>query len=128
MAGMDVGRPGAMRLIPGGSVRQALGFAGLVAAGWAGFAASVQAETRGFVFSMVHLATWGEEKAGDGSVCPKGGNGGTPENRVRELIGKGYSKPEAEQLLTQLGDRGGRPSNGTLTDAKGNKVTVEYAT
>lgn len=83
--------------------------------------AASAAETRGYVFSLIHLATWGEAKVGDGSVCPQGGNGGTPEIKVRELITKGYTKADAEKLVTTSGGRGGR-----LTDANGKQVTVEY--
>src|SRR5690242_17216556 len=61
------------------------------------------AETRGYVFSMIHVATWGEAKAGDGSICPKGGNGGTPEIKVRTLMSKGYSKEEARKLVATSG-------------------------
>ena len=79
------------------------------------------AETRGYVFSMIHLATYGEAKAGDGSVCPKGGNGGTPEIKIRTLMTRGYSKEEAQKLVATSGGRGGK-----LTDAHGNKVELEY--
>jgi hypothetical protein len=79
------------------------------------------AATRGYVFSMIHVATYGEAKAGDGSVCPKGGNGGTPEIKVRTLMTAGYSREEAKKLVATSGGRGGK-----LTDDKGNKVVLEY--
>lgn len=87
----------------------------------AGMSGTAAAETRGYVFSMIHLATYGEAKAGDGSVCPRGGNGGTPEIKERTLMSKGYSKEEAKKLVATSGGRGGK-----LVDEKGNKVTVEY--
>lgn len=93
----------------------------LPAAGLLAMPGIAAAETRGYVFSMIHVATYGEAKAGDGSVCPQGGNGGTPEIKVRTLMTKGYSKEEAQKLVATSGGRGGR-----LTDAKGNKVELEY--
>ncbi len=82
---------------------------------------SAAAETRGYVFSMIHLATYGEAKHGDGSVCPQGGNGGTPEIKVRTLVTKGYTKEEARKLVASSGGRGGN-----LTDEKGRKLVIEY--
>lgn len=79
------------------------------------------AETRGYVFSMIHVATYGEARAGDGSVCPLGGNGGTPEIKVRTLMTQGYTKEQAKKLVATSGGRGGN-----LTDENGKKFVLEY--
>lgn len=86
--------------------------------------ATMAAETRGYVFSMIHLATYGEAKVGDGSVCPKGGNGGTTHIKARELIAKGHSKEEADRLVALASSGGQRAA---LVDSNGEKVTIEYA-
>ncbi len=101
--------------------RRFAGIVALSAAAQLALPGTAESETRGYVFSMIHVATYGEAKAGDGSVCPKGGNGGTPEIKVRTLMTKGYSKEEARKLVASSGGRGGK-----LIDDKGNKVVVEY--
>lgn len=55
-----------------------------------GAAPSASAETRGYVISLIHTATYGDVDA-----CPQGGNGGNRETRERRFIAEGLSKEEA---------------------------------
>ena len=68
-------------------------------------AESAAAETRGYVISMVHTATYA-----DSDHCPMGGNGGPVELRTRRLIGAGYSESEAREIMLNDGrdDEGNR--------------------
>ncbi len=52
------------------------------------------AETRGYVISMVHTATWGNT-----DTCPQGDNGGLTDLKVRRLVGRGFSEAEARVIL-----------------------------
>ncbi|MCY4509114.1 MAG: hypothetical protein OXG35_19465, partial [Acidobacteria bacterium] len=52
------------------------------------------AETRGYVISMVHTATWGNT-----DTCPQGDNGGLSDLKVRRLVGRGYGVDEARAIL-----------------------------
>ena len=54
-----------------------LAFAGITAA------PDASAETRGYVISMVHTATWANADA-----CPQGDNGGLTALKVRRLVGR----------------------------------------
>ena len=66
------------------------------------------AETRGYVISMVHTATWGNT-----DTCPQGDNGGLSDLKVRRLVGRGYSEAEARAILAGGG-----------VDADGNRVPI----
>ena len=70
------------------------------------FAAS--AETRGYVISMVHTATWGNT-----DTCPQGDNGGLADLKARRLVGRGYSETEARAILANGG-----------VDGDGNRVPI----
>ena len=71
-------------------------------------AESDAAETRGYVISMVHTATYA-----DTDHCPMGGNGGPVELRTRRLIGAGYSESEAREIMLN----GGRDTEGNRVEA-----------
>ncbi len=71
-------------------------------------AESDAAETRGYVISMVHTATYA-----DTDHCPMGGNGGPVELRTRRLIGAGYSESEAREIMLN----GGRDNEGNRVEA-----------
>src|SRR5215471_11949664 len=60
---------------------------------------SAFAETRGYVVSMIHTATYGDK-----DTCPKGGNGGNRETRERRLIAYGLSKEEAAKIAASTAD------------------------
>ncbi len=62
-------------------------------------------ETRGYVISMVHTATYV-----DAQTCPQGTNGLPPDILLRRVIGAGYSEEEAYRILT--GGNGGRDDDG----------------
>ena len=70
--------------------------------------ASVDAETRGYVISMIHTATYA-----NADTCAQGGNGGPLQFRTRRLVGLGYSEAEALRII----DNDGR-------DEEGNRVEV----
>ena len=85
--------------------------AGLAAAALAlglGGAPAASAETRGYVISMVHTATYG-----DTDTCPQGDNGGLSDLKARRLIGRGYSETEARTILANGG-----------VDGDGNRVPI----
>ena len=65
------------------------------------------AETRGYVISMVHTATWANT-----DTCPQGDNGGLTALKLRRLVGRGFSEEEARTILA------------TGVDADGNRVPV----
>ena len=69
---------------------------------------TAQAETRGYVISMVHTATWGNT-----DTCPRGDNGGLSDLKVRRLVGRGFSEAEARAILAGGG-----------VDADGNRVAI----
>ncbi len=70
-------------------------------------APDASAETRGYVISMVHTATWA-----NADTCPQGDNGGLTALKVRRLVGRGFSEAEARTILA------------TGVDADGNRVPV----
>ena len=72
----------------------------------------VAAETRGYVFSMIHTATYGDK-----SNCPAGGNGGPPEIKKRIFMRQGYTAEQAAKIVA-LG--GGRVNN--IKDDNGKRV------
>ena len=65
-------------------------------------------ETRGYVISMIHTATYS-----DTDTCPQGGNGGPLQLRKRRLVGAGFSE---EAALTIIANGG--------VDEDGNRVDV----
>jgi hypothetical protein len=67
--------------------------------------ASAHAETRGYVISLIHTATYSNE-----GNCPDGGNGGVVDLKMRVLQNMGYSKEEAARILANNGinDKGER--------------------
>ena len=66
------------------------------------------AETRGYVISMVHTATWG-----DTDTCPQGDNGGLADLKTRRLVRRGFSEAEAIAILANGG-----------VDGDGNRVPI----
>jgi hypothetical protein len=86
--------------------------AGLAAAALAlvlgGAPVAASAETRGYVISMVHTATYG-----DTDTCPQGDNGGLTALKVRRLVRRGFSEEEARAILAAGG-----------VDADGNRVPI----
>ncbi|MEE2636863.1 MAG: hypothetical protein VYE68_06480 [Acidobacteriota bacterium] len=68
---------------------------------------SVGAETRGYVISMIHTATYANS-----DTCAQGGNGGPLEFRTRRLVGLGYSEEKALQII----DNGGRDDDGNRVE------------
>ena len=70
---------------------------------FAGVPSAAFAETRGYVISMVHTATWG-----DTDTCPRGDNGGLADLKTRRLVRRGFSEDEARAILARGGvDRDG---------------------
>ena len=64
-------------------------------------------ETRGYVISMIHTATYA-----DTDTCPAGGNGGPVEFRTRRLVSAGFSEEEALAIVAN----GGRDEDGNRVD------------
>ena len=97
---------------PRRSFRAELVGAGLAAAALAlvlgGAPVAASAETRGYVISMVHTATWGNT-----DTCPQGDNGGLTALKVRRLVRRGFSEAEARAILAGGG-----------VDADGNRVPI----
>ena len=97
---------------PRRSSRAELVGAGLAAAALAlvlgGAPVAASAETRGYVISMVHTATWGNT-----DTCPQGDNGGLTALKVRRLVRRGFSEEEARAILAGGG-----------VDGDGNRVPI----
>ena len=69
----------------------------------AGAPTVASAETRGYVISMVHTATYANT-----DTCPRGYNGGLSDLKVRRLVRRGFSEEEAMAILANGGvDRDG---------------------
>ena len=69
----------------------------------AGAPSVASAETRGYVISMVHTATYANT-----DTCPRGYNGGLADLKVRRLVRRGFSEEEAMAILANGGvDRDG---------------------
>ena len=69
----------------------------------AGAPSVASAETRGYVISMVHTATYANT-----DTCPRGYNGGLADLKVRRLVRRGFSEEEAIAILANGGvDRDG---------------------
>lgn len=79
---------------PNGQYRITLGAATLLAALIAGAPAAVQAETRGYAISLIYTASHSEDDS-----CPRGGNGGPPEMKLRILQSRGYTKEQAFNIV-----------------------------
>jgi hypothetical protein len=73
-----------------------------------GAASGAAAETRGYVISLIHTATYSEK-----SNCPEGGNGGVVDLKTRILESKGYTKEQAGKILANNG-----------VDEKGQRIDV----
>ena len=69
---------------------------------------SAEAETRGYVISMIHTATYANP-----DTCPAGGNGGPLQFRTRRLMDQGYSEEAALRVI----ENGGRDTDGTRVAA-----------
>ena len=72
-----------------------------------GAAPTALAETRGYVISMIHTATYA-----NADTCPAGGNGGTVEIRTRRLLGAGFDEEAALRII----GNGGRDDDGNRVD------------
>ncbi|HWK50930.1 MAG TPA: hypothetical protein VNR40_13640, partial [Steroidobacter sp.] len=66
------------------------------------------AESRGYVISLIHTATYSNK-----DNCPEGGNGGVVDLKERVLMSKGYTKEQAARILAN-----------NYVDEKGQKVDV----
>ncbi len=62
---------------------------------------SADAESRGYAISLVHTATYSEQ-----GNCPDGGNGSTTQIHERILMAQGFTKQQADQILTSGGALG----------------------
>ena len=75
----------------------------VLAAVLAGAPTRASAETRGYVISMVHTATYANT-----DTCPHGYNGSLADLKVRRLVRRGFSEEEATAILANGGvDRDG---------------------
>ena len=79
-----------------------------MAAGLGVTAPNARAETRGYVISMIHTATYANE-----DTCPSGGNGDTVDIRTRRLLGAGFGEEAALRII----------GNGGVDD-DGNRVDI----
>jgi hypothetical protein len=70
--------------------------------------ATAAAETRGYVISMVHTATYA-----DTDTCPRGDNGSLADLKTRRLVRRGFSEEEAIAILANGG-----------VDPDGNRVEI----
>ena len=66
-------------------------------------------ETRGFVISMIHTATYYDEQ-----TCPEGTNGSRPDVLIRRVMRDGYDREEAIRIVSSLRINGGRDDQGNL--------------
>ena len=82
--------------------------AGALALVLAGVPTTASAETRGYVISMVHTATYANP-----DTCPEGYNGGLADLKVRRLVRRGFSEEEAIAILANGG-----------VDRDGNRVAI----
>ena len=99
---MTTGGARPRKILPAGLVGACLAAlaAALVVAGAPSVAS---AETRGYVISMVHTATYANT-----DTCPRGYNGGLADLKVRRLVRRGFSEEEAMAILANGGvDRDG---------------------
>ena len=66
-------------------------------------------ETRGFVISMIHTATYYDEQ-----TCPEGTNGSRPDVLIRRVMRDGYDREEAIRIVSSLRINGGLDDQGNL--------------
>ena len=66
-------------------------------------------ETRGYVVSMVHTATYVDEQ-----TCPDGTNGTRPDVLIRRVMSEGYDEEEAIRIINNVRINGGRDDDGNL--------------
>ncbi|MDD9896484.1 MAG: hypothetical protein OXU24_12015 [Gammaproteobacteria bacterium] len=66
-------------------------------------------ETRGYVVSMVHTATYYDEL-----TCPNGTNGSRPDVLIRRVMADGYDREEAIRIVSGIRANGGRDDDGNL--------------
>lgn len=93
------GRPRSLRAGFAGTGLAALSAALVLA----GAPSAASAETRGYVISMIHTATYAST-----DTCPAGYNGSLADLKVRRLVRRGFSKEEAVAILANGGvDRDG---------------------
>jgi hypothetical protein len=59
-----------------------------------GVPSGVCAETRGYAISLIYTASYTDKDA-----CPRGGNGGPPEMKMRILKARGYSAEQAFKII-----------------------------
>lgn len=62
------------------------------------FTAAARAETRGYAIALIHTATYA-----DTGNCPRGGNGSTTQIHERILMAQGFTKEQADKILTRGG-------------------------
>ena len=72
-------------------------------------ASEENSETRGFVISMIHTATYYDEQ-----TCPEGTNGSRPDVLIRRVMRDGYDREEAIRIVSSLRINGGRDDQGNL--------------
>ena len=72
-------------------------------------ASEENSETRGFVISMIHTATYYDDR-----TCPEGTNGSRPDVLIRRVMGDGYDREEAIRIVSSLRTNGGRDDQGNL--------------
>lgn len=66
-------------------------------------------ETRGYVISMVHTATYV-----DAQTCPAGTNGTRPDVLIRRVMAEGYDEGEAIRIINRVRTNGGLDDQGNL--------------
>ena len=74
-----------------------------------GMALAQVKESRGFVISMIHTATYYDDQ-----TCPKGTNGSRPDVLIRRVMSEGYDREEAIRIVSGLRINGGRDDQGNL--------------
>jgi hypothetical protein len=70
------------------------------------------AETRAYVFSMIHTAAYGDK-----GNCPGGGNGDPAEIKTRIVMRQGFTRAQAEEIVARSGGSGY-----ALKDTDGRKI------
>ena len=65
-------------------------------------ASEENSETRGFVISMIHTATYYDEQ-----TCPEGTNGSRPDVLIRRVMRDGYDREEAIRIANCRRYQGG---------------------
>ncbi|MDE0731705.1 MAG: hypothetical protein OSB72_01470 [Gammaproteobacteria bacterium] len=73
-------------------------------------------ETRGYVISMVHTASYADEQ-----TCPSGTNGSRPDVLIRRVMADGYDREEAIRIINSVRINGGRDDAGNIV---GTAITI----